>query len=225
MMERACLYDANGNPVESEGVCNWEDLGITIVLTGPVPITNAVTEFSFKLFWDIFPKAVVLVAIGLFVFHSDLLQAGLTGIRPLQGFKVIVIAGLPTLCAVFWTLGLIGSKNYEVTMTVIIVGPIYCVGCIVRVTHNQSLRGRRRYQERENAGIIEFYWACRFPFCCNHGDRFHLSCVYADGAHPNGGYCPFWWYCHRLLPHDVHGSKFNPDFGPKKAKTSSPQGL
>ena len=26
VMERACLYDANGNPVESEGVCNWETL-------------------------------------------------------------------------------------------------------------------------------------------------------------------------------------------------------
>ena len=28
----------------------------------------------------------------------------------------------------------------------------------------------------------------------------------------------FPWYCHRLLPHDVHGSKFNSHFGPKKAK-------
>jgi predicted RND superfamily exporter protein len=94
------------------------------VLTGPVPITNAVTEFSFRLFWEIFPMAVLLVAIGLFIFHSDLLQTGLTGMRPLQGFKVLVIAGLPTLCAVFWTLGILGATNYEVTMTVIIVGPI-----------------------------------------------------------------------------------------------------
>ena len=123
-MERACVFTDDGEPDESEGMCTWEDLGLSMVLTGPVPITNAVTEFSFKLFWDIFPNAIVLVAIGLFVFHSDLLQAGITGIRPLQGFKVVVIAGLPTLCAVFWTLGLIGATNYEVTMTVIIVGPI-----------------------------------------------------------------------------------------------------
>ena len=68
--------------------------------------------------------AVVLVAMGLFVFHSDLLQAGLTGIRPIQGIKVVIISGLPTLCAVFWTLGIIGWTNFEVTMTVIIVGPI-----------------------------------------------------------------------------------------------------
>ncbi len=123
-LERACRFDANGDPIESEGLCDWEDLGLSMILTGPVPITNAVTEFSFRLFWEIFPMAVVLVAIGLFVFHSDLLQTGLTGMRPLQGFKVVVIAGLPTLCAVFWTLGLIGATNYEVTMTVIIVGPI-----------------------------------------------------------------------------------------------------
>ncbi len=120
---RACEFDDNGAPVDNR-VCDWDDLGLTMTLTGPVPITNAVTEFSFKLFWDIFPKAIVLVAIGLFVFHSDLMQAGLTGIRPVQGIKVVTIAGLPTLCSVFWTLGIIGATNYEVTMTVIIVGPI-----------------------------------------------------------------------------------------------------
>ena len=123
--ERYC-EDVNndGVPDPETGVCTWESLNLTMTLTGPVPITNAVTEFSFKLFWEIFPTAVVLVAIGLFVFHSDLLQAGITGIRPIQGIKVVIIAGLPTLCAVFWTLGLIGWTNYEVTMTVIIVGPI-----------------------------------------------------------------------------------------------------
>ena len=122
-MERPCEFTENGDPADNR-VCDWEELGLSMVLTGPVPITNAVTEFSFRLFWEIFPMAVLLVAIGLFVFHSDLLQTGLTGMRPLQGFKVLVIAGLPTLCAVFWTLGILGATNYEVTMTVIIVGPI-----------------------------------------------------------------------------------------------------
>ena len=145
-MERACLYQDNGEPDESEGMCTWEDLGLSMVLTGPVPITNAVTEFSFKLFWDIFPNAVVLVAIGLFVFHSDLLQAGITGIRPLQGFKVVVIAGLPTLCAVFWTLGLIGATNYEVTMTVIIVGPI-----LLALGVSYGLHITNRYAEEEGS--------------------------------------------------------------------------
>ena len=119
--KRPCEYDQNGAPVGAD-LCDWEDLGISMTLTGPVPITNAVTEFSFKLFWQIFPLAIVLVALGLFVFHSDVLQTGTW--RPLQGFKVVVIAGLPTLCSVFWTLGIMGYSGYEVTMTVIIVGPI-----------------------------------------------------------------------------------------------------
>ncbi|MGY8698342.1 MAG: efflux RND transporter permease subunit [Candidatus Poseidoniales archaeon] len=135
-MERPCLFGADGQPVVEEGLCIWgelseeqeergvKSLGLTMTLTGPVPITNAVTERTFDMFWDIFPIAVILVAIGLFVFHCDILQTGLTGIRPLQGLKVVIISGLPTLCAVFWTLGIIGWLNYEVTMTVIIVGPI-----------------------------------------------------------------------------------------------------
>ena len=143
-MERACEFQDNGDPDATKGMCTWEDLGLSMVLTGPVPITNAVTEFSFKLFWDIFPNAVVLVAIGLFIFHSDLLQAGITGIRPLQGFKVVVIAGLPTLCAVFWTLGLIGWTNYEVTMTVIIVGPI-----LLALGVSYGLHFTNRYAEEE----------------------------------------------------------------------------
>ena len=123
--ERYC-DDTNGDgvPDPESGLCDWDDLNLTMTLTGPVPITNAVTEFSFKLFWEIFPTAIVLVALGLFIFHSDLLQTGITGMRPIQGIKVVIIAGLPTLCAVFWTLGIIGATNYEVTMTVIIVGPI-----------------------------------------------------------------------------------------------------
>lgn len=115
--ERPCDYNVDGSPM-----CNWDDLGITMTLTGPVPITNAVTEFSFKLFWQIFPLAIVLVAGGLFIFHSDVLQTG--SWRPIQGLKVVIIAGLPTLCSVFWTLGILGWADYEVTMTVIIVGPI-----------------------------------------------------------------------------------------------------
>ena len=142
-MERPCEFTENGQPADSR-VCDWDDLGISMTLTGPVPITNAVTEFSFRLFWEIFPMAVVLVAIGLFVFHSDLLQTGITGMRPLQGFKVVVISGLPTLCAVFWTLGVIGATNFEVTMTVIIVGPI-----LLALGVSYGLHITNRYAEEE----------------------------------------------------------------------------
>ncbi|MDP7329428.1 MAG: MMPL family transporter, partial [Candidatus Thalassarchaeaceae archaeon] len=100
----------------------WENNNLTMTLTGPAPLTNAVTEESFKLFWKVFPKGVAAVALGLFIFHCDLLQTG--RVRFVQGIKVIIIAGLPTLCAVWVTLGIIGLTNYEVTMTVILVGPI-----------------------------------------------------------------------------------------------------
>ncbi len=97
-------------------------LCLRMTLTGPAPLTNAVTEESFKLFWQVFPVGVVLVALGLFIFHCDLLQTG--RIRFVQGVKVVIISGLPTLCAVWVTLGMIGLLDYEVTMTVILVGPI-----------------------------------------------------------------------------------------------------
>tara|TARA_B100000959_G_scaffold153056_1_gene160470 strand:- start:95265 stop:98201 length:2937 start_codon:yes stop_codon:yes gene_type:complete len=102
----------------------WDErgLGLKMTLTGPAPLTNAVTEESFKLFWQVFPVGVVLVASGLFLFHCDLFQTG--RIRFVQGVKVVIISGLPTLCAVWVTLGIIGITDYEVTMTVILVGPI-----------------------------------------------------------------------------------------------------
>ena len=100
----------------------WDQRGLSMTLTGPVPITNAVTEESFNLFWSVFPLGVIFVAFGLFLFHCDLLQTG--RIRFVQGIKVVIISGLPTLCSVFITMGIIGWTNYEVTMTVIIVGPI-----------------------------------------------------------------------------------------------------
>ena len=123
LQEKPCLYNDDGTPSGVE-TCTWDDLGIKMTLTGPVPITNAVTEFSFAMFWDIFPLAILLVALALWFFHCDFLQAGPTGIRAWQGLKVVIISGIPTLCAVFWTLGLLGWRDFEVTMTVIIVGPI-----------------------------------------------------------------------------------------------------
>jgi len=112
-----------GSP-DSQGKCDEEGnpLCLRMTLTGPAPLTNAVTEESFKLFWQVFPVGVVIVAFMLFIFHCDLLQTG--RIRFVQGVKVVIISGLPTLCAVWVTLGLIGLLDYEVTMTVILVGPI-----------------------------------------------------------------------------------------------------
>lgn len=121
-----CLDD-NGNEVDPESdnadeYCDGTELGLKMTLTGPVPLTNAITEKSFQLFWEVFPVGVVIVAFGLFLFHCDLLQTG--RIRWVQGVKTLIISGLPTLCSVWITLGFIGYTDYEVTMTVIIVGPI-----------------------------------------------------------------------------------------------------
>ena len=114
--------DAKITDPSDDDYCDGDELGIKMTLTGPVPITNAVTEFSITLFWKIFPVAIILVAAGLFFFHSDVLQTGAW--RPIQGLKVVIISGLPTLCSVFITLGIIGFIDYEVAMTIIIVGPI-----------------------------------------------------------------------------------------------------
>ena len=117
------LIENTQNDLDRIGEENgWQDLNLTMTLTGPVPITNAVTEESFNLFWKVFPIGVVFVALGLFLFHCDLFQTG--RIRFVQGIKVVIISGLPTLCSVWITMGIIGWTNYEVTMTVIIVGPI-----------------------------------------------------------------------------------------------------
>lgn len=116
------IEKTQGNIDELSEDNGWDELNLTMTLTGPTPITNAVTEESFKLFWTVFPLGVVYVALGLFLFHCDLLQTG--RFRFVQGMKVLIIAGLPTLCSVFLTMGIIGFTNYEVTMTVIIVGPI-----------------------------------------------------------------------------------------------------
>ena len=116
-IDKLSSVDSNG-----DGQTDWDFWNLEMTLTGPAPITNAVTEESFSLFWDVFPVGVILVAITLFLFHCDLFQTG--RFRLVQGIKVLVIAGLPTLCSVFLTMGIIGWSNYEVTMTVIIVGPI-----------------------------------------------------------------------------------------------------
>ena len=117
-------FSNNWGEPDSQGKCDEEGnpLCLRMTLTGPAPLTNAVTEESFKLFWEVFPVGVVIVAFMLFIFHCDLLQTG--RIRFVQGVKVVIISGLPTLCAVWVTLGLIGLFDYEVTMTVILVGPI-----------------------------------------------------------------------------------------------------
>ena len=143
-----------GQP-DNQGKCDGQDnvLCLRMTLTGPAPLTNAVTEESFKLFWQVFPVGVVAVALGLFIFHCDLLQTG--RIRFVQGVKVVIISGLPTLCAVWVTLGMIGLLDYEVTMTVILVGPIVLALGVSYGLHitNRYAESKGTPQEKMNAAL------------------------------------------------------------------------
>ena len=129
----------------------WGEKNLTMTLTGPVPITSAVTEESFKLFWKVFPVGAFAVAMGLFLFHCDLLQTG--RFRFVQGLKVVVITGLPTLCSVWITLGIIGFTDYEVTMTVIIVGPILLALGVSYGLHITNRYAEARGTPREKMAI------------------------------------------------------------------------
>ena len=66
-----CASDSNVDS-NGDGQTDWDFWNLEMTLTGPAPITNAVTEESFSLFWDVFPVGVVLVALTLFLFHCDL---------------------------------------------------------------------------------------------------------------------------------------------------------
>ena len=82
----------------------------TIMLTGPVPVTQAITERSFQEFWNVFPIGVVLCAVMIFVLHKRI--------------RAVLIAGVPTLYGIFFTYGVIGWWGREVTPTIIALGPI-----------------------------------------------------------------------------------------------------
>ena len=171
--------DNNWGSPDSEGCgTNHGSLCLRMTLTGPAPLTNAVTEESFKLFWQVFPVGVVIVAAMLFLFHCDLLQTG--RIRFVQGVKVVIISGLPTLCAVWVTLGLIGLTDYEVTMTVILVGPIvlslgvsYGLHITNRYAESKGTPKKRcpqRYNQQD----------ARYSLCYDHDYWIHLSNICSD---------------------------------------------
>lgn len=81
-----------------------------MALTGPVPVTQAITERSFQEFWNVFPIGVVLCAVMIFALHKRI--------------RAVLIAGVPTLYGIFFTYGVIGWWGREVTPTIIALGPI-----------------------------------------------------------------------------------------------------
>ncbi len=97
------LHEENGNRPEGQTFSH-------MMLTGPVPVTQAITDRSFSEFWNIFPIGVVLCAIAIFLIQKRI--------------RAVLIAGVPTLYSIFITYGIIGWTRLEVTPTIIALGPI-----------------------------------------------------------------------------------------------------
>ena len=81
-----------------------------MMLTGPVPVTQAITERSFSEFWRVFPIGVVLCSIAIFLIQKRI--------------RAVMISGIPTLYSIFITYGFIGWFQIEATPTIIALGPV-----------------------------------------------------------------------------------------------------
>ena len=97
------LHEENGNRPNGETYS-------MMMLTGPVPVTQAITERSFSEFWRVFPIGVVMCGVAMFLIQKKL--------------RAVMIAGIPTLYSIFITYGIIGWGGLEATPTIIALGPI-----------------------------------------------------------------------------------------------------
>jgi len=97
------LNDENGNRPDGQTFSR-------MMLTGPVPVTQAITDRSFAEFWNIFPIGVVLCSIAIFLIQKKI--------------RAVLISGVPTLYSIFITYGIIGWSGMEATPTIIALGPI-----------------------------------------------------------------------------------------------------
>jgi len=107
-----------------------------MMLTGPVPVTQAITERSFSEFWRVFPIGVVLCSIAIFLIQKKI--------------RAVLIAGVPTLYSIFITYGFIGWSGIEATPTIIALGPILMA---LGVAYGLHLSNRFTEEEGGNAQI------------------------------------------------------------------------
>jgi len=107
-----------------------------MMLTGPVPVTQAITERSFSEFWRVFPIGVVLCSIAIFLIQRRI--------------RAVLISGVPTLYSIFITYGFIGWFQIEATPTIIALGPILMA---LGVAYGLHLSNRFTEEEGENAQI------------------------------------------------------------------------
>ena len=107
-----------------------------MMLTGPVPVTQAITERAFSEFWRVFPIGVVLCSIAIFLIQKRI--------------RAVMISGIPTLYSIFITYGFIGWFQIEATPTIIALGPILMA---LGVAYGLHLSNRFTEEEGENAQI------------------------------------------------------------------------
>jgi len=123
------LNDENGNRPNGETYSN-------MMLTGPVPVTQAITERSFSEFWRVFPIGVVMCGVAMFLIQKKI--------------RAVMIAGIPTLYSIFITYGIIGWGGLEATPTIIALGPILMA---LGVAYGLHLSNRFTEEEGETAQI------------------------------------------------------------------------
>jgi predicted RND superfamily exporter protein len=81
-----------------------------MTLTGPIPMTQAITKRTYSEFMKTLPAAIVLVAGILILFHRN--------------WKIVIITGLPVLCSLAITFGILGGANLTLTPQVVLIAPI-----------------------------------------------------------------------------------------------------
>ncbi len=83
---------------------------VKMTLTGPIPMTQAITKRTYEEFTKTLPAAILLVAGVLMLFHRT--------------WKIVVITGLPVLCSLAITFGILGGTNMTLTPQVVLIAPI-----------------------------------------------------------------------------------------------------
>ena len=86
------------------------NLDTKMTLTGPIPMTQAITKRTYSEFTKTLPAAILLVAGILMLFHRT--------------WKIVVITGVPVLCSLAITFGILGGTNMTLTPQVVLIAPI-----------------------------------------------------------------------------------------------------
>ncbi|UCG70560.1 MAG: MMPL family transporter [Thermoplasmata archaeon] len=93
----------------------WEridtgEIHCAITPTGPVPMTEALTQRTYQEFSIVLPAAIILICAMLFFLHRT----------P----RIIIVSGIPIFCSLIITLGIMGLTGWVLSPQVILVAPI-----------------------------------------------------------------------------------------------------